>query len=259
MKVSIRRRTSLIRIGKILLYTATIMGTTKLTLECATLTSASTAAFGFLIVVLLSAFFGDLLVAITTSIVATLCFDYFYLPPVGTFHISAFSDWISLAAFLLASVIISRLAALAAEHLKRAGLLDVTLVQLNEFGGWLLALPHDSLKLSAIAQEALRIFSLEYCSLHVYAEGQWQHSTGVASSDLSREIETRLESLHDHSTDILDLANENMLGVRYIQLNKGMTPLALLALKSGTLPIEAMEIIASMIGIKLIMIGEVTS
>lgn len=259
MTTAIRHRATLIRCGKILVFPAAILGATKLTLEFATLTSASTAAFSFLIIVLLSAFFGDLLVAITTSFVATLCFDYFYLPPVGTFNISAFSDWISLAAFLLASVIISRLTASAAENTIKANALDKTLAQLKEFGEWLLSVPNDQFTLSGIAQEALRIFSLEYCSIHVYGEGKWKHYTGVSTSDISQEIENRLKFLQDHPADLMDLADESILGARYIQINKGATRLALLAVKSKTLSAAALKTMACMVGVQLSMVGETTS
>jgi len=259
MTFTTRYRSTLIRLGKILAFTATILGTTKLAPEFAALSSASTSAFSFLIIVLLSAYFGDLLVAITTSCVATLCFDYFYLPPMGTFHISAFSDWISLAAFLLASVIISRLTASAAENSKRVALLDKTLAQLKEFEEWLLSTPNGPLKLSVIAQEALRIFSLEYCSIHVYGEEKWRHFTGVASSEISQKIETRLNSIQDNSRDLMDLVDENMLGVRYMQISNGKTPLTALVVKSETLPTDAMKIMAGMVGVKLNMVGEITS
>jgi K+-sensing histidine kinase KdpD len=89
------------RTGQIIAFAGAILFATALTLKFGTITSASTVAFCFIIIVLLSAFFGNIIVALTTSVVATLCFDYFYLPPFGTFNIVAFSDWISLAAFLL--------------------------------------------------------------------------------------------------------------------------------------------------------------
>ena len=251
MKLTLRQRSALIRGGKILVFAAAVLGTTKLTLEFASLTSASTAAFSFLIIVLLSAFFGDLPVAIATSVVATLCFDYFYLPPVGTFNITAFSDWISLAAFLLASVIISRLTASAAENRARALVLGKSLAQLKDFGQWLLSVPNDQLTLSGIANEVLRVFSLEYCSIHVYGEGRWHHFTGAASSDISRKIQNRLEIVQDHSTDLAEMADENVLGVLYLPINQGNAPLALLAVKSATLPAEAAGTLAYLIGVKL--------
>lgn len=244
-------RFTLIKLGKILAFAGAILATTALTQEFGTLNSAPTAAFSFLILVVLSAFFADLLVAITTSIVATLCFDYFYLPPFGTFNITALSDWISLAAFLLASVIISRLTASAAEHAAKAKLMNETLLQLKEFGEWLSSLPHDQLTLSRIAQEALRVFALEYCSIHVYGEGKWQHFTGAAAANLSQEVETRLNLAQDHPTDFLEFTSENDLGVEYVQINKGTSPSGWLVVKGRNLPGNAIGILASMIGVRL--------
>ena len=251
MKFTVGHRVTLMRVGKILAFAGAILGATKLTLEFSAVTSASTAAFSFLIIVLLAAYFGDLLVAIVTSVVATLCYDYFYLPPYGTFNIAAFPDWISLAAFLLASVVISRLAASAAAHATSARVVNKTLVQMKEFGEWLLAAPRERLTLAGIAEAALRIFSLEYCSIHVYGDGKWRHFTGAAASDVPPEIEARLRSLPDHATDLMDLADENLLGVRYMQINKGTTRFAVLAIKSKTLPAVAMGAIAYLIGVRL--------
>lgn len=251
MTLTRKQSSILLRSGKVLACAGAVLGATKLTLDLGAVASASTAAFCFLIIVLLAAYFGDLLVAITTSLVTTLCYDYFYLPPYGTFNITAFSDWISLAAFLLASLIISRLTAAAAANGLRANRSQMALQQLKEFGAWLLSLPDDQITLSGIAQEAMRRFSLEYCSIHVYGEGKWRHFTGSAASDVSQGIEHRLEVCQDHARALLELADENLLGVQYTSINKGTVPLALLAVKSRTLPADAMGAIASMIGIRI--------
>jgi len=237
------------RVCLLLLFIAAVLCTTKLTLEFGALTSTSTAAFSFLIIVLLSAFFGDMFIAIATSLVATLCFDYFYLPPVGTFNITAFSDWICLAAFLLASVLISRLTASAAENASKAALLDETLAHLKQYGEWIMGLSHDRLTLTGMAQEALRLFALEYCSIHVYGEGQWSHFSGAAlSSAISQSIEGKLK---DHPTDIMELADESLLGVQYVEINEGPARKALLVVKSPNLPDGAVGAIAYMIGLRL--------
>jgi two-component system sensor histidine kinase KdpD len=258
MNFIINNRNNLIRFGKMLGFAGAILLATKLTLMFGSIANASTSAFTFLVIVLLSAFFGDLLVAIVTSLVATLCFDYFYLPPVGTFTITAFPDWISLATFLLASVITSHLTALAAENRRKSNYLSGALVQLKEYGMWLLATPRDQQTLTAIAQKTLTMFSLEYCSIHVYGEGKWQHFSGTAAARIPEEIENRLKILQDHSRNLSELADENMLGVRYVQISKGSSTLAILAVKSETLPAEAMGTIAYMIGVQLsaIMIAE---
>jgi K+-sensing histidine kinase KdpD len=251
MNLSKKQRDMIIRIVKIAVFSSAIFVTVKLTLELNALTESSAAAFCFLIIVLLSAFFGDIYVAVTTSIIATLCFDYFYLPPVGTFHIDMFADWISLAAFLLTSVIISRLTASAAEHRTRTNILDKTMERMNEFGEWLLSVPRDQLTLSSISGKALNLFSLDYCSIHVYGSGKWRHFTGTASSGIPKEIEEKLEYLHDHPTALSELTEENILGVRLMKINEGDSTLALLAVRSKTLPDIVLGSIAYMIGIRI--------
>jgi two-component system sensor histidine kinase KdpD len=248
-----KHRAAFKKFGLILLSAAAIFATTRLTLAYETITNASTAAFVFLIIVLLSAFFGDIFVSITTSVVATLCFNYFYLPPLGTFFIAAFSDWISLTAFLLTAVVISRLTSSALENRAKARLLDQTLAQLKEFGAGLLSLPSSQISLSGIAGETMRIFSLEYCSIHVYGDGKWNNFTGAAASNIPQEIQDRLILLKDHPTKVMELAEERDLDVTYMPVKQGMKTLALLVVKSSTLTPNAIGTMANMIGIRLIM------
>src|SRR5687768_11373236 len=71
--------------------------------------NSSTAGFAFLIVVLLSSLRGGLLVGTVASIVATLCYNFFFFDPLHTFTIAEPANWVALAAFLVTSVIVSRL------------------------------------------------------------------------------------------------------------------------------------------------------
>jgi len=65
--------------------------------------------FAFLIVVLFASLRGGLLVGVMASILATLCYNYFFFPPLYTFRLADPSNWITLAALLLTSVIVARL------------------------------------------------------------------------------------------------------------------------------------------------------
>jgi two-component system, OmpR family, sensor histidine kinase KdpD len=251
MNFAVKHLKALMRLGKIIVFIAAVLGATKLTLELGPIANASTAAFSFLIIVLLSAVFGDFLVAFFTSIAASLCFDYYFLPPFGTFYIASFSDWISLAAFLSTSVIISHLTASAVDNKTRTNILNKSLEQLKEFGERLLSMQNDDLTLSEIAKEALSVFSLEYCSIHVYGDGKWRHFTGSAASNVSQEVENYLKVFKDHPIDVMDLVEENMLGVRYSRISKGKEAFALLAVKSKTLPTEVIGTIASIISVRL--------
>lgn len=69
----------------------------------------STVGFAFLIVVLFASLRGGLLAGTVASVLATLSYNFFFLPPLHTFTIQDPSNWVALAAFLVTSVTVSRL------------------------------------------------------------------------------------------------------------------------------------------------------
>ncbi len=71
--------------------------------------NANTAGFAFLIIVLLSSLRGGFLAGALASIAATLCYNFFFFDPLHTFTIAEPANWVALAAFLVTSVIVSRL------------------------------------------------------------------------------------------------------------------------------------------------------
>jgi two-component system sensor histidine kinase KdpD len=78
------------------------------------------AGFLFLIVVLLSSLRGGLLAGTVASIAATLCYNFFFFPPLYTFTIHEPANWVALAAFLVTSVVVSRLVIAARIEADRA-------------------------------------------------------------------------------------------------------------------------------------------
>src|SRR4051812_45995518 len=78
--------------------------------------NATTVALGFLVVVLLVAARARLWVAVTTSIIAMLAFNFFFLPPVGALVIADPQNWVALFAFLAVSLIASNLSAVARDR-----------------------------------------------------------------------------------------------------------------------------------------------
>src|SRR3569832_2239570 len=71
--------------------------------------NATTAGFAFLIAILFGATWWGLIEAMIGSLVAVLCFNFFFLPPVGTFTIADPQNWVALFALLITSVTASRL------------------------------------------------------------------------------------------------------------------------------------------------------
>jgi len=70
--------------------------------------NATTAALAYLVAILFIAARWGLVESIAGSIVAVLCFNFFFLPPIGTFTIADPQNWVALFAFLATSITASR-------------------------------------------------------------------------------------------------------------------------------------------------------
>jgi len=231
-----------------LLSISAIFITVKLTSE--NISNATIVTFIFLVIILFSAFFGNFITAISVSIVAALCFNYFYLPPVGYFIIYSITDWISFFVFLLTAIAISGLTSSSAKIKNKNIMLETTISHFQEFGFWLLSKTDDQLTLTEVAKEALIMFHLQYCSIHVNSEGKWQHYIGSASNIITNEIES-LIAKKDHKMDLTELSDESGLGVRYFQIKKDKQIFAILAVKNSTLTSDSLSAIAYLIGLRL--------
>ena len=67
-----------------------------------------TAGFIFLVGILVIATAGGLVESTIASVAAMLCFNFFFLPPVGTFTVSDPQNWVALFAFLATSLTASQ-------------------------------------------------------------------------------------------------------------------------------------------------------
>src|SRR6266568_9225642 len=67
----------------------------------------TTVALMFLIAVLLASAYWGLSYALLLAVVATACFNFFFLPPVRTFTIADPQNWVALFAFLITALVAS--------------------------------------------------------------------------------------------------------------------------------------------------------
>jgi two-component system sensor histidine kinase KdpD len=71
--------------------------------------NAATVGFAFFIAILIIAIGTNLATALVSSIVATACYNYFFLPPVRTWAIHDPANWVALASFFIGSLVATRL------------------------------------------------------------------------------------------------------------------------------------------------------
>src|ERR1700733_3373303 len=69
----------------------------------------TTVALTFLVMVQLAAFSWGLVYSVCLSIGCTLLYNFFFLPPIGSFTIADAQNWIALLAFLASAIFISRI------------------------------------------------------------------------------------------------------------------------------------------------------
>ena len=82
--------------------------------------NATTVALTLVLAILAVATWWGLGVASAMAVAAMLCFNYFFLPPVGTFTIADPQNWVALVAFLITAIVASKLSASAKRQAEEA-------------------------------------------------------------------------------------------------------------------------------------------
>jgi two-component system sensor histidine kinase KdpD len=145
-------------------------------------TNATTVALSYLLVVLFVASLGNTVIAVATSVGAMLCFNYFFLPPVGTFTVADPQNWIALFAFLAVSIVASRLSASARAKAQEALERRNELTRLFDLTRDILLTTERDGALAAIARHVARRFELDTVAICVPSDNGWRIEQGGAAS-----------------------------------------------------------------------------
>lgn len=104
--------------------------------------------FLYLIVVVLQSLLGDFVSSAVVSIIADLCLNFFFAPPIFSFRVSDSSDIVALIAFLITGLIITRLVTQVRQEAETSGLQRHQMKSLYELTQRLLALHPDDLSMA---------------------------------------------------------------------------------------------------------------
>src|ERR1700681_2575282 len=142
--------------------TSVIAGLTAMYSSWLRVTNPTTVALSFLLIILFVAASSRLWVAVVASVTATLAFDFFFLPPVGTFNINDPQDWVALFAFMTVSLVASNLSSIARAR-------QHELSRLFDFSrDALLAADADAFR--SLAERVAERFQLEYVAVCLLTE-----------------------------------------------------------------------------------------
>ena len=128
--------------------------------------NASTAGFAFLLAVLVVSAAWGLRCAIFLSVVATLAYNFYFLPPIGTFTIADPQNWIALFTFLLTAVIASQLSERARRETINANSRRRELEQLYAFSQHMLTADNVLGLLNAIPIKVVETFGADFAGMY---------------------------------------------------------------------------------------------
>ena len=103
---------------------------------------------------------GDLTISVFMSLVATLAYNYFFLPPVGTFTIADPQNWVALITFLATSVLASDLSTRARNQAAEANRRRREVERLYKFSQRLLTAGNPIELLNAIPRQIVENFEV---------------------------------------------------------------------------------------------------
>jgi len=149
--------------------------------------NATTVAFTFLLAILASSTVWGLAVSVFMSVVATLAYNYYFLPPVGTFTIADPQNWVALFVFLVTSVVASDLSSRARSRAAEANIRRKEVERLYGFSRRLLTAGNPIELLNAIPGQLVDAFEVGAVALFL-AEKQKMYRSGLNLPQLDAEV-----------------------------------------------------------------------
>ena len=209
--------------------------------------NATTVSMTFLMVVLVVAATSRLRIAVVTSFVAVLVFNYYFLPPVATLTIADPHNWVALFAFLAVSLVASNLSAVARTRTKEALLHRNELARLFDLSRDILVITESREAISVVARSLARRFDLDFAAIALPRGGDWDifeagaHTITLDTKQLAAAFATAQTSLEFDAYARTYAGHREMMVdgriVRLVPLRVGTKPIGILA-ASGR-PIEA--------------------
>jgi two-component system sensor histidine kinase KdpD len=203
----------------------------------------TTVGFAYLLVVLLVASAWGFVEAFIVSIAATLAFNFFFLPPVGTLTIADPQNWVALFSFLATAIIASRLSAKAERRARDAIERQRDVERLYSFSRAILLIDAGEPFPKQLARQLVDIFELSAALLYDRRTGEI-HRAGPADFE---GLDDQLRDAALHGASFFDAGRERLITA----VRLGAEPIASIALQGSRMPDSVLQGIANLVAIGL--------
>jgi len=205
--------------------------------------NVTTVALTFLLAVLVVSANWGFWYAAFVALLSTLAFNFFFLPPFGTFTIADPQNWAALFAFLATAVIAGQLSERARRETLRANQRRRELEHLYAFSQRLLTLESVPELLNMVPRHMVEIFGGKSAALFV------SDRIDVYRSDPNtREIESgRLQSVAARGEPVIDFEN----ALAFVPLRLGVRSVGAIGISGTTLSHESLEALSTLVAIAI--------
>ncbi len=225
------------------------------------ISNPATVSTTFLLVVLVVAATSSLRVAVVTSFAAMLSFNFFFLPPVGTFTIADPHNWVALFAFLAVSLVASNLSAVARARTAEAVGRRDELARLFDLSRDVLMMTAGREAMSVLARSVARRFDLDFVAIALPRSDDWeivdagpkrvpldsrQLDEAMAAAQASLEFDAYARTYSGHRT--LTAGSDT---VRLVPLRVGTKPIGLLAAAGRPVEAGTLDALAGVVAIAI--------
>ncbi len=210
----------------------------------------TTVGFSFLLAVLAVAATWGLRYAVFMAVLATLTYNYFFLPPVGHFTIADPQNWVALFAFLITAMIASHLSDRARREALNAVHRRQDVERLYSFSQELLATDNILELLNGIPARVAEILDATAAAIYLNDRATTYYSDlaapGLIASDMLRETA-------DRGAPRVDTER----GVSFVALRVGVRSVGSIGVVGGSVTRETLDAVASLIAIAIERAGAV--
>ena len=203
--------------------------------------NATTIGFFYLVAILGVATAWGLAESTIASIVAMLCFNFFFFPPIGTFTVADPQNWVALFAFLATSLTASQLSARAKRRTKEAVERQHEIETLYSLSRALLLTEAARSMPDQVVQQIAATFNFDAVALYDRASGEVHRAHPNDMPD----IESTLRDSMLRSIVIRDKASDLIV----TPITLGEEPIGSLALRGASLSDAALHSLLNLVAI----------
>lgn len=203
----------------------------------------TTVALSFLLAILAVSAVWGMVVSVIMSVSAMLLFNYFFLPPIGTFTIADPQNWVALSAFLFTSIVGSQLSARIRKEANAAHSRRREVERLYAFSQKLLGEGNVIQLMNAIPNFLVDSFEAGAAELFVPQKGKFYRS-GYGAAQIDEE---QMKAAFSRDETVSD----NLQGLYFLPVRLGVRPIGSLGISGARLSRQTLDAISSLVAIAM--------